>query len=72
MVASGPAPQARYMHAAIVSGEKMLVYGGMTEIGTTLNDFWEFDFKRTGECCFYSNRIKFCISTITEYIIWKY
>jgi len=38
-------PQARYLHAAVVLGDRMLLYGGMTQNGTTLNDFWDYRFQ---------------------------
>ena len=51
-MSSGFTPQARYLHAALVYGDKMLIFGGMAQNGSTLNDFWEFQFESRSKWLF--------------------
>ncbi|KAH9577355.1 Kelch repeat type 1 [Trypanosoma melophagium] len=40
---TGPSPQARYLHSAVVYGNWIIIYGGFDVQNEPLNDVWAFD-----------------------------
>lgn len=40
---SGPCPEGRYGHSAVIIGSKFYIFGGQTDNGRFMNDLWSFD-----------------------------